>query len=79
MFLCFFNLLPIPPLDGSRVVQSVIGMSHATFARLAPYGFILVILVIQIPQVRQVLAVSTVGSVRLMAAVTGLEKSSSRP
>jgi Zn-dependent protease len=44
--LCFFNLIPIPPLDGSRVVRVLIGMSHETFYQFAQYGFIILILVI---------------------------------
>jgi Zn-dependent protease len=53
LMLCFFNLLlPIPPLDGSRIVRALIGMSHENYARLAQYGYIPVILVLQIPQVR---------------------------
>jgi len=52
LYLCFFNLLlPIPPLDGSRVVRAVFGISHETYARLTQYGFIPVILVMQIPGV----------------------------
>jgi Zn-dependent protease len=71
MYLCFFNLLPIPPLDGSYVIKSLSGMSHETFWRLAQFGFIAVILVVQIPQIRLALASSTVFSVRLMAKVLG--------
>ena len=52
--LCFFNLLlPIPPLDGSRVARVIVGMSHEQYARLAQYGYIPVILVWQIPVVRE--------------------------
>jgi membrane-associated protease RseP (regulator of RpoE activity) len=53
LMLCFFNLLlPIPPLDGSRIVRALIGMSHENYARFAQYGYIPVILVLQIPYVR---------------------------
>ncbi len=54
LVLCFFNLLlPIPPLDGSRVVRVLIGMSHEQYYKLAQYGYIPVILVWQIPAVQQ--------------------------
>ena len=54
LMLCFFNLLlPIPPLDGSRVARVIVGMSHEQYARLAQYGYIPVILVWQIPVVRE--------------------------
>src|ERR1044071_9511242 len=51
LLLCFFNLLPIPPLDGSQVVRSLIGMSYETYWKLARYGFIVLILVLQVPQI----------------------------
>lgn len=52
LFLCFFNLIPIPPLDGSHVLRVLIGMSRETYARIASFGFVIVILVLQIPQLR---------------------------
>ncbi|MDD5504547.1 MAG: site-2 protease family protein [Candidatus Omnitrophica bacterium] len=46
-FLCAFNLLPIPPLDGSRIISSILPYRYlALYDRLQPYGFLLVILVI---------------------------------
>jgi Zn-dependent protease len=54
LVLCFFNLLlPIPPLDGSRVVRVLIGMSYEQYYKLAQFGYIPVILVWQIPAVQQ--------------------------
>ncbi|MDD4908636.1 MAG: site-2 protease family protein [Candidatus Omnitrophica bacterium] len=39
-----FNLLPIPPLDGSRVVAGLLPDSLAqAYNRLEPYGFIIII------------------------------------
>jgi len=39
-----FNLLPIPPLDGGRVVTSMLPHSLAyKFARIEPYGFFIVL------------------------------------
>jgi Zn-dependent protease len=55
LLLCFFNLIPIPPLDGSHVLRNLIGMSWEAYANFARFGFIAVIVVIQIPQVRQAL------------------------
>jgi Zn-dependent protease len=47
LFLCFFNLLPIPPLDGSHVLMNAIGMSYETYFKLCQYGFIMVIVAVQ--------------------------------
>jgi len=71
MFLCFFNLLPIPPLDGSHIVRVLTGMSWQTYARLAQFGFIAIIVVVQLPAVRELLALGTMRSVVLMARLVG--------
>jgi len=42
IFLIFFNLLPVPPLDGSRVMYHLLpaNLAHA-YRQLFPYGFII--------------------------------------
>ncbi len=67
LLLCFFNLLPIPPLDGSRVARNLIGMSYETYYQIARYGFLILIIVIQIPQVMGVLHSVTLKSWMIMA------------
>lgn len=52
LLLCFFNLLPIPPLDGSQVVRALLNISYQTYYQFARYGFLVLILVLQIPFVR---------------------------
>lgn len=43
--LAVFNLLPIPPLDGSRVVSGILPVRQAiSYSRLEPYGFVLIFL-----------------------------------
>ena len=45
--LAVFNMLPIPPLDGSRLVPLVLPpQARPAFARLAPYGFLVLFLMI---------------------------------
>ena len=55
LLLCFFNLLPIPPLDGSQIVRTVLGISYETYTRMARYGFLVLILVLQVPAVQTTL------------------------
>src|SRR5271154_2852896 len=62
LLLCFFNLIPIPPLDGSHVLRNVIGMSYETYWHLCRFGFIAIILVLQIPFVREALGFVTYGT-----------------
>ena len=62
LLLCFFNLLPIPPLDGSHVARSLIGMSYETYHQIARYGIFVLILVLQVPAVQHVLDAATSNS-----------------
>ena len=55
LLLCFFNLLPIPPLDGSHVARNLIGMSQETYQNIARYGIFILILVLQLQAVQQTL------------------------
>jgi len=72
LLLCFFNLLPIPSLDSSQIMRVATGMSHETFARLAPWGFLIIILVLQVPQVRMLLSGVTFASFSLIARLFGI-------
>jgi Zn-dependent protease len=72
LLLCFFNLIPIPPLDGSRVMRVLTGMSWEAYANFARFGFIAVIVVIQIPQVRQTLWFAVDGTRLGLAALFGI-------
>lgn len=62
LLLCFFNLIPIPPLDGSHVLRGLIGMSWETYWQLCRFGIIGVYIVIHIPVVRTVLMNVTDGT-----------------
>lgn len=72
LVLCFFNLIPIPPLDGSHVLRSLIGMSYETYAQIARFGFIAVIIIIQVPLVQKILGSFTRGSLSIIAGWFGL-------
>ena len=69
MFLCFFNLMPVPPLDGSHVMKYVVGLSHETFMGLCRYGLLIVIVMIQIPFVRRILGEATYGSFAILKSL----------
>lgn len=74
LFLCFFNLLPIPPLDGSHVLSYLLRMSEEAYANLARFGFIIVIIVIQIPAVTYVLAFLTKYSFNLIYSAVNFSR-----
>jgi len=47
LILAVFNLLPIPPLDGSRFVMGLLPLPYArNYAKLEPYGIIIVCLLL---------------------------------
>jgi Zn-dependent protease len=51
LILCFFNLIPIPPLDGSRLLYHLLPPDLAAgYARLERYGFIILIGIIFLGQ-----------------------------
>src|SRR3954471_5195941 len=45
MFLCFFNLLPIPPLDGGHIMRNLVGISDEAYAAMSRYSFIFFIMI----------------------------------
>ena len=73
LILCFFNLIPVPPLDGSQIVRVLTGMSHEAFANFARYGFIIVIVLLNIPQVRGTLGAVTYGTLFFLARIFGVQ------
>ncbi len=56
LLLCFFNLIPVPPLDGSHVLRNFIGMSWETYWNLCRFGIIPVWIVMRIPFVQEALS-----------------------
>ncbi|MBI5379378.1 MAG: site-2 protease family protein [Nitrospirae bacterium] len=43
----FFNILPVPPLDGSRVLSGLLNARQAAvYERIEPYGFLLLLVLV---------------------------------
>jgi Zn-dependent protease len=72
LLLCFFNLIPVPPLDGSQVMRVLTGMTYEAYAQFARFGFIMIIVLLQIPQVRGTLSAVTQGTLELLGRMFGI-------
>jgi Zn-dependent protease len=47
IYLAIFNLIPIPPLDGSGILESVLeGEALYNYQKIKPYGFIILLFII---------------------------------
>ncbi len=56
LVLALFNLIPIPPLDGSRVLMGILPSEQAyAYSRIEPYGFIIIIALLWMGLLRSVL------------------------
>jgi Zn-dependent protease len=72
LLLCFFNLIPIPPLDGSHILRIATGMTWETYTNFARFGFIIVIIVLQVPFVRIALSNAVYGTLGLLGNIFGV-------
>ncbi len=55
VLLTIFNLLPVPPLDGSHLMRHLFRMSEMTYMRLAQWGTIILIVLINLEPFRMAL------------------------
>ncbi|MFA6961175.1 MAG: site-2 protease family protein [Opitutaceae bacterium] len=53
--LAVFNLIPLPPLDGSHVLRHAIGMSEETYYKISRWSFLILIIAINLPPIRAII------------------------
>jgi Zn-dependent protease len=71
MFLCFFNLLPIPPLDGGHIMRNLVGISDEAYAAMSRYSFIFFIMIMRSPAVGDFLSMVTDSAVIMLGVPFG--------
>jgi Zn-dependent protease len=59
LFLCFFNLLPIPPLDGGHIMRNLAGISDEAYQVMSRYSFMFLLLVMRSESVGTFISVAT--------------------
>jgi Zn-dependent protease len=73
--LAVFNMIPLPPLDGSHLMKHAVGMSEETYLRISQWSFLILIVAINLPPFRAalhfVISVVSVPFVLLFNVIAG--------
>ena len=77
LFLCFFNLLPIPPLDGGHILRNLVGISDEAYQLMSRYSFLFLLMVMRSPAVGEFISVATDSMLAVLALPFGWHLSSS--
>ncbi len=73
LVLAVFNLLPIPPLDGSRVMMGILPYHlGAEYAKIEPYGFIIIFALLWIGVINTVIWPVVIFFARLLGINFGI-------
>ena len=71
--LALFNLIPIPPLDGSKILGAFLSSkAFYKYIQIERYGFVILILIINTPLVNQILYSALLGIVTLYTNIISL-------
>lgn len=73
LVLSIFNLIPIPPLDGSRIATSLMPYRYAaSYNKLQPYGFFIIILLLWSGVLRKLIYAIVLVVIKLLEAPVSL-------
>jgi Zn-dependent protease len=68
--LAIFNLIPIPPLDGARILSGILPRRQAiTFSQLEPYGFIILLLLFVSGAIQKVISPLILGTIHFLRSI----------
>lgn len=71
VFFAVFNILPIPPLDGSRVLAAISTEGARLMAVIEPWGWILLIVLVLTSFIGRIVNPMEAGLLRVMATLAG--------
>jgi Zn-dependent protease len=66
-----FNILPIPPLDGSKVISALGGEAERLVHMLEPFGWVILLVVVYTGVINAVLIPMAGGLANMLAALAG--------
>lgn len=72
ILLAWFNMIPIPPLDGSHLLKNFTRMSYQTYLWLSQWGIWILILALNFTPLRKILVLLISLTVEVMASVLRL-------
>lgn len=70
--LAWFNLIPVPPLDGSHLLKNWTKMDLSTYVTLSRYGLIILILALNFTPLQKMLSYVVFFTFNLMLKIVGL-------
>ena len=77
LVLAVFNLIPIPPLDGSRVVVTMLKPTAArNYMRLEPYGILIVLALLFVGVLWPLIGIPVVVMLQALSNLVGIDPSS---
>jgi Zn-dependent protease len=71
VFLCFFNLLPIPPLDGGHIARNLLGIGDEAYAAISQYSFMFMVVLFRVPGISDLVSLITTRALDLLSRPFG--------
>ena len=75
LFLCFFNLLPIPPIDGGHIMRNLAGISDEAYQLMSRYSFLFMLMLMRSEAVGTFISFATDSALAVLALPFGWQLS----
>jgi Zn-dependent protease len=71
VLLFFFNLLPVPPLDGAHILRNFLNISDEAYAQISQYSFILFVILLNSPVISRAINELSLHTTILLGRIFG--------